>query len=338
MPRTSCCAAGWRSSEVRVSPDLDPDLREELLRRTMREARICAGLSHPSIVTVHDVVREADRPWIVMELLRGRALDRMVEEEGPLPPRRVAEIGRRLVAALEAAHATGVLHRDVKPGNVLVLPDGRVVLTDFGIAVSDTEESLTLTGRLPGSSGYVAPERLRDGTVTAASDLWSLGATLYFAVEGRAAFERASQAERLTAALEEQPDPMRLAGPLRPVLNGMLQYDPRHRPSGRELDVALASVADAPQDSTPTRLDVSELKGAWREVTPARGRGTMAWAPPAPTAEVGGDGRWWRLAVSVVAGIITLIVAPLLVEYLSSLLFPDDPPEPSQVTATQDAG
>ncbi|MDA0567607.1 serine/threonine protein kinase [Streptomonospora sp. S1-112] len=326
--------------EVRVAPDLDPDKRDELIARTMREARICAGLStHPGIVTIHDVVREGGRPWIVMELVSGRGLDRVVAEEGPLSPRRTAEVGRQIFAALDSAHRAGVVHRDVKPANVMLLPDGRAMLSDFGIAVSDSEDKLTLTGKLPGSPGYVAPERLRHNVMSPAADVWSLGATLYFAVEGRSAFERPTNAGRLTAALESPPDPPRRAGPLRPVLNGMLQPDPEHRLGGSALDSALAGVVAGAgaEDATPTQLDVS---GSLPQ-TPAADRapGLLDSAPlrPAVPMTAGSlaparlDRRGWtRVLASLLLGLLTLIAAPLLVEYLSSVLINDDPaPSPS---------
>jgi tRNA A-37 threonylcarbamoyl transferase component Bud32 len=326
--------------EVRVARGLDPATREELLARTMREARICAGLSgHPSIVTVHDVLREGGRPWIVMELMTGRPLDRVVAEDGPLSPRRTAEIGRQLFDALRTAHRAGVLHRDVKPGNVMLLPDGRAVLSDFGIAVSDSEDRLTLTGRLPGSPGYVAPERLAENAMTPAADVWSLGATLYYAVEGRAAYDRPSTAARLNAAMAELPDTPRRAGPLRPVLNGMLQRDPDHRLGGSALDAALARVVDgtSADDATPTRLDVS---GGLPVHAAASGPAAPAPASPATAPAAGGLGRrgWVRLLVSLVAGLITLILAPLLVEYLSSVLIPDEPePQPSAQSTEADS-
>ncbi|QBI53202.1 serine/threonine-protein kinase [Streptomonospora litoralis] len=331
--------------EVRVAPELEDGKREELLARTMREARICAGLStHPGIVTIHDVVREGGRPWIVMELVCGRGLDQVVAEEGPLSPRRTAEIGRQIFAALDTAHRDGVVHRDVKPANVMLLPDGRAMLSDFGIAVSDSEDKLTLTGRLPGSPGYVAPERLRSNVMSAAADVWSLGATLYFAVEGRSAFERATTAARLAAPLEDPPDPPQRAGGLRPVLNGMLQSDPEHRLGGPALDAALARVisGSGTDDLTPTQLDVSGgLSPVGVIPTPPGGR--LSAAAPAHMAASGGlspdakhFGRGWvRILVSLVIGLITLIVAPLLVEYLSSVLIEDEPaPGPTAENAS----
>ncbi|WP_239139608.1 serine/threonine-protein kinase, partial [Sphaerisporangium krabiense] len=148
--------------EVLLPPELGAEHRAELRERTLREARAAASLrSHPSIVTVHDVVLEGGQPWIVMELVRGRSLDKIVREGGPLPPARVAAIGLAVLDALGAAHAAGILHRDVKPGNVLITDDGRVLLTDFGIATIAGDPALTQAGLLSGSPGYTAPERLR---------------------------------------------------------------------------------------------------------------------------------------------------------------------------------
>jgi eukaryotic-like serine/threonine-protein kinase len=205
---------------------LPDDERNTLRERALREARIAARLRHPSLVTVHDVVTERDNPHIVMELVQSRSLQDVVAEDGPLPPREVAEIGVALVDALRTAHAAGVLHRDVKPSNVLLGEDGRVVLTDFGVARLEGDPKLTLTGQLMGSPGYVAPEIAQGVTAaTPASDLWSLGATLYTAVEGRQAYDRDSFFEVLSATAKEDPDPVRLAGPLEPVLAGLLRRD-----------------------------------------------------------------------------------------------------------------
>ncbi|WP_147280170.1 serine/threonine-protein kinase [Marinitenerispora sediminis] len=315
--------------EVRLSPGLEPAAREELLLRTMREARICAKLSHPSIVTVHDVVREGDRPWIVMELVPGRGLDAVVREDGPLPAGRAAGIGRQLLSALGAAHAAGVVHRDVKPSNVLLLDDGRAVLTDFGIAVADSEEPLTLTGQLPGSPGYVAPERLVDGTATPAADLWSLGATLYFAVEGRPTHQRPTPAAQAAAVIDEPPDPPVRAGALQPVLEGMLRRDPELRPAAPELDAALAAVAAAggAADATPTGLDLSQLAGM-RPAVPARSGGGTSDEEPAD-GERSHRRRFWAALGTLAAGLVSLVLAPLVVEYLSKELFPDPPPTPT---------
>ncbi len=171
--------------EVVLPADLSPEDREELCLRTLREARAAGRLSHPNVVQIYDVVETQGRPWIVMELIRSRSLYQVMKQDGPLPPRRVAEIGLFLLAALRAAHRAGVLHRDVKPGNVLLADDGRVVLSDFGLATFDGGDgSVTRSGLILGSAQYIAPERARDGASGPETDLWSLGATLYAAVGG----------------------------------------------------------------------------------------------------------------------------------------------------------
>ena len=231
--------------EVRLPPDLDENMRAELRERTMREARAAAALrAHPSIVTVHDIVIEDERPWIVMELVQGRSLGQIIKEQGPLAPERVAGIGLRLLDALGAAHGAGILHRDIKPPNILITDDGRVVLTDFGIATLSGDPSLTQSGMLTGTPGFVAPERLRGEDDGPASDLWSLGATLFAAVEGRPPYMRERPTAVFAAVLMQDPDPMRLAGPLAPVLAGLLEKDPSQRLTREQAIHRLRPVAD----------------------------------------------------------------------------------------------
>ncbi|WP_327085814.1 serine/threonine protein kinase [Nonomuraea sp. NBC_01738] len=158
--------------------------RAELNARTIREARTAGRLDHPSVIVIHDVIEEDGRPWIVMHLVPSRSLAEVVRQDGPLPPARVAAIGLAVLDALRVAHAAGVLHRDVKPENVLLAHDGRVVLTDFGIASLETDQALTATGGLVGTPAYMPPERLNGQPAGPESDLWSLGATLYAAVQG----------------------------------------------------------------------------------------------------------------------------------------------------------
>jgi eukaryotic-like serine/threonine-protein kinase len=215
--------------EILLPPDLPDEERAVLRRRTLREARSAAQLSHPNVVAMYDVVEEEGRPWIVMELVRSRTLAEVVQEEGPLSVRRVAHIGLQMLGALQAAHAVGVLHRDVKPSNVLVGDHDRVVLTDFGIATLEGDASLTQSGTLVGSPAYIAPERVKAKKAGPESDLWSLGATLYAAVEGRPPHDRGSALATLTAAVTEAPDPAPRAGPLWPVLEGLLRKDPADR-------------------------------------------------------------------------------------------------------------
>jgi hypothetical protein len=196
----------------------------------LREARAAARLSHPSVVTVFDIVEEQGHPWIVMELVPGRSLDQVIAEDGPLAPQHAAELGSCLLGALAAAHAAGVLHRDVKPGNVLVTAGGRAVLTDFGIATFEEDPSLT-QGMVVGTPGFTAPERVRGHGATPASDLWSVGATLYAAVEGRGPFDRVGGAAAISAGVAAEDAPRApSAGPLGPVIDALLRRDPATRP------------------------------------------------------------------------------------------------------------
>lgn len=237
--------------EIRQEPGLSEAQRAELRERMIREGRTAARISHPSVATVHDAIVEDGSPWIIMELVQARSLEQVIEEEGPLPPRLVAEIGVDLLGALRAAHDQGILHRDVKPGNVLITETGRVVLTDFGIAKAEGDSSLTKTGMVIGSPGYTAPERARGEHTGPESDLWSLGATLYFAVEGRPAYERSSVAETLAALMTDKADSPTQAGPLRPVLEHLLERDHTARPTHLQAIAMLRTVADTPTGSIP---------------------------------------------------------------------------------------
>lgn len=228
--------------EVRLPKVLDEELRAELCARTEREGRATAMVAHPSVITVFDVVTEDDRPWIVMELLHAKSLEQIIQEEGPLEPRRVAEIGRQILGALRAVHAKGILHRDVKPSNVLVTED-RAVLTDFGLAALEGDVSITQAGIVLGSAGYIAPERVLGSKASPAADLWSLGATLYTAVEGRGLSGRRTAAATLAALTSGEPIPMPKAGPLAPVLDALLRIDPATRLDSVRASLMLARVA-----------------------------------------------------------------------------------------------
>ena len=237
--------------EIRQDPGLTEEQRAELRERMVREGRLASRINHPSIAAIHDVLVHENSPWIIMELIEARSLEQVIEEEGPLPPRLVAEIGVDLLGALRAAHAQGITHRDVKPGNVLITESGRVVLTDFGIAKAEGDPRLTKTGMVIGSPGYTAPERARGEYTGPESDVWSLGATLYYAVEGRPAYERATIAETLAALLSENADPPTQAGQLRPVLNGLLHKDYRQRLSSAKAQTLLRIIADTPTHEMP---------------------------------------------------------------------------------------
>jgi hypothetical protein len=229
--------------EVLLPPGLEEAEQNVLYQRTYREARASARLNHPGVVTVHDVVREDGRPWIIMQLVRARTLQEIIDQDGPLPPTRVAELGQQVLEALNHAHAAGILHRDVKPSNVMITADGRAVLTDFGIAQMPGEVTLTQTGLVMGSPAYIAPERAQGDAAIPASDLWALGATLYTAVEGRSPYERGDAMAALAAALTEDPPPPRRAGRLGPVIEGLLVRDPARRMPAAAALPLLADVA-----------------------------------------------------------------------------------------------
>src|SRR5215831_1833099 len=200
-------------------------------RRTLREARTAAKLSHPGVITIFDVIDEDGMPWIVMELIRARPLDQVIAEDGPLPPAQAAQLGLSLLDALTTAHAAGVLHRDVKPSNVLITPHGKAVLTDFGIATVQGDPGMTQAGMVVGTPGFSPPERVRGDEATPASDLWSLGATLYAAVEGRGPFDRAGGSTAIVASIATEPAPRApSAGALAPVIESLLRSDPSERP------------------------------------------------------------------------------------------------------------
>ncbi|MDX6742134.1 serine/threonine-protein kinase [Actinocorallia sp. A-T 12471] len=215
------------------------DERMVLCRRAVREARAAAAVRHPSIVAVHDVLEEDGVPCVVMELVEGRSL----REALPVPPREAARIGLAVLSALTAAHAAGVVHRDVTPGNVLLADDGRVVLTDFGIAAVSGAEALTRTGVLVGAPGFLPPERLSGGVHGPEGDIFSLGATLYAAVNGHGPFRRATEAATLAATVLDRPPRLRGAGPLGGLLARMLRKDPATRPRPARIERTLRRAA-----------------------------------------------------------------------------------------------
>lgn len=205
-----------------------PEQAEHAAARTLREARAAAGLRHPGIVTVHDVVIEDGRPLIVMELVGGRSLAEVVRAEGPLGEERAASVARQLLDALRVAHAAGILHRDVKPANVMLDGD-HAVLTDFGIAALSGGTALTETNALVGSPEYLAPERVNGRPATEASDLWSVGVTLCVMLRGESPFQREDTQSTLAAVLAHDPSPELRGARLWPVIEGLLRKDPARR-------------------------------------------------------------------------------------------------------------
>jgi eukaryotic-like serine/threonine-protein kinase len=207
--------------------------RREAWARLQHEARLTARVDHPGTVRIYDLAEEDGEPWIVMEALPGRTLEATLRDRGPLPVAQATQLGLVLLKVLEATHRANVVHRDVKPGNVQLCGRGRIVLTDFGIAATTPNRSGGGNGRVSGSPAYIAPEQVH-GRVEPASDLFSLGATLYAAVEGRSPFAKGCPAATLTAVVDDPPAPFLRAGPLGPVIAGLLGQGPgtaaRHRP------------------------------------------------------------------------------------------------------------
>src|SRR3954451_5986750 len=231
--------------EVLLPPAVPQSEREALVARTLREAQAAARVRHPRVVTVYDVVEDDDRPWIVLQLLAPRTLADVLAEEGPLDPARAARIGLQVLDGLTAVHSAGVLHRDVKPGNVLFGPDGDAVLADFGIPSLEDDPAVTSTGLLLGSPAYLAPERARGAAPTPAADLWSLGATLFAAVEGHSPFPREGPLPTLGALLTEDVPDAPAAGLLAPAIATLLTKDPAARPDADAVRALLTAALAA---------------------------------------------------------------------------------------------
>ncbi|MET9298267.1 serine/threonine-protein kinase [Micromonospora aurantiaca] len=273
--------------EVVLPPGLAPSDRDALYERTLREARAAAAIQHPAVVQVYDVVTEGGRPWIVMELLDARSLADMVIEDGPVPPRAVAKIGIALLGALEVAHAIGVLHRDVKPANVLICTDGRCVLTDFGVARMPTDVQLTTPGMVLGSPHFISPERAMGQEFGPPSDLFSLGVTLYTAVEGRPPFDKGDPIETMHAVVEDPPATPQRSGPLTGVLMGLLEKDPARRMDVHRARANLRELLAGPLTSTATAVnsvtDPYAVVPVPRPTTPP-----AIAAEPKPSGQIGG--------------------------------------------------
>ncbi|MFE7093819.1 serine/threonine-protein kinase, partial [Streptomyces erythrochromogenes] len=309
--------------EVRAPAGLDAAELQRMYRRLEREAWAAARVSHRGVVTVYDVASEDGRPWIVMELVRGLSLADVLEAEGPMAPQRAAHIGEQVLAALRSAHDAGVLHRDVKPANVLIANDGRVVLSDFGIASLEGSSAITMTGEVVGSPEFLAPERALGREPGPGSDLWSLGVMLYACVEGVTPFRQATALDTLRAVVDEEPPPARRAGPLEPVLAGLLRKDPAERLDAAEAARMLRVVgaggavrasggpvsgADAP---TPTARPEHEPRGGGGpygpQVPPAPVPGPVPAGGPGGGAGTGAGGG--AAGPVLVVGIVVLLLA-----------------------------
>ncbi|GAB2623222.1 serine/threonine-protein kinase [Streptomyces capparidis] len=283
--------------EPRVADTLTHRERAAAYARIRREAAAAARIDHPAVVTIHEVVMEAGRPWIVMELVPGCSLADLLER-GPITPREAAGIALPVLRALVAAHAAGVLHRDVKPGNVLLGAHGRVVLSDFGVALVEGERPVTEPGAIMGSPEYLAPERALGRRPGPASDLWSLGVLLYEAVEGVSPFRRQTTISTLRAVVGDHPGVPRAAGPLTPLIARLLSKEPEDRPGAREIEEALAAVAP-PAAKEPGRARAAPGAGAAHPPPEARGRG------PRPV-------RWMATALGTTVLVVLLVLAFVL--------------------------
>ncbi|MHB9754706.1 serine/threonine-protein kinase [Streptomyces sp. BYX5S] len=301
--------------EVRAPHGLPDADVQRMYARLEREAWASARVTHRNVVTVYDVATEEERPWVVMELIRGVSLAEQLDAEGPVPPARAAHIGAEVLAALRAAHEVGVLHRDVKPGNVLLSNDGRVVLTDFGIAMVEGTSALTMTGEVIGSPEFLAPERALGRTPGPESDLWSLGVLLYASVEGHSPFRQDTPLSTLRAIVDEALPPPLNAGPLAPVIEGLLRKDPAERTPAADAERDLRTVgAGGTVRAGPVRASplasaqtVTSLQSPTPPTPAAAGAGATSTTAPVPAGT--GTGYPRRASVALIAGIVALLLA-----------------------------
>ncbi|RCW43334.1 serine/threonine protein kinase [Halopolyspora algeriensis] len=293
--------------ELHLPEGVPPEERQVYEERVLREARTAGRLNDPAVVTVYDVLAESGTTYIVMELVRAVTLGDLVAQRGPLPVEQVASIARQVTSALENAHAAGIVHRDVKPANIMVAED-RVKLTDFGIAQTLDDPKLTTSGAIVGSPAFMAPERLQDGEATAASDLWSLGATLFFALEGWLPFDRPTTAATLQAVLNETPRLSRPHGVLGSVVTGLLIGDPQARLSTVQLRALLDSAVGSQQTGPDSVATVAA---------------TAAYPGVSPATKVRRPGRTWITGAAAVAAVVLFAGGALVGRFA---LTPSKPP------------
>ena len=301
--------------EISFPKAVSPADAEALKTRVLREARAAAGINHPGVVAVYDILQSDERAFIVMELVEAPTLSDLVKDQGALEPRRAAAIGLDVLTTLEVAHERGIVHRDVKPANVMVLPDGTAKLADFGIASLQNDPRLTASGIILGSPAFMAPEQAQENTSSPATDTWGLGATLFFAVQGEPPFDKGQAIPTLTAVLSEEPQITAKAGALGPVLKAMLQKDPDKRPNPQQTQELLAGVA-AGDD---TGVDTKAATAVAAAPAPTR---VETQAAPAATAvaarretephrelpdEPRGRGLLVGLGIAALAGLIALL-------------------------------
>ncbi|GAA4686261.1 serine/threonine-protein kinase [Phytohabitans rumicis] len=290
--------------EIRFNQPMTSQEREEVKQRAMFEALSAGRLVHPNVVAIYDTVDDDNRPWVVMRLVEGRSLRDTISQDGPLDPQTAARLGLGLLNALDAAHAAGIVHRDVKPSNVLMLPDGRPLLSDFSIATVVGDRVPIRGGAVMGSPGYVAPERLHGREGGTASDLFGLGATLFYAVEGIGPFARNDALACLIATVcEPHPRPLR-AGPLTAVIDGLLAKDEDDRLDSAGVRVGLANAA-RPRPRGVYRVPMNSR----RAYMPYRAVATPPWPVAAPTIATESNSRGpSRRRVAIVTASAALLV------------------------------
>jgi hypothetical protein len=334
--------------EIHIPGFLNEEDRVDLRDKVLKEARAAARLDHPGAVTVFDVIDDDGHPVIVMELVEAPNLSELVAERGPVSPAEAARIGLEVLEVLSAAHARGIVHRDVKPGNVMVADSGRVRLGDFGVAAILDDPTVSSSEAVTGSPAYMAPEQATNRGAVAESDLWSLGATMYFAVEGRPPFDKGAPLPTLTSIVTDPPRPATHAGPLAPVLDGLLVKDPAARLTAGELRERLTLVAEGQAPAPEARRDDTAVfeapvfeapvfEAPVVEDPPNAPPVTATPSRPAGPRTVTGPSR--RSPLRWVAGVAALVVLALIALALTSRKDDTKPPEtagasPSTTAAT----
>ncbi|MFI9009645.1 serine/threonine-protein kinase [Actinosynnema sp. NPDC053489] len=300
--------------ELHLPDGIAPEERRVLEERVLREARTAGRLNDPAVVTVFDVVAEHGMTYIVMELVEAATLSSLISAHGPMPQDRVVSMAIQALSALDSAHQAGIVHRDVKPGNLMVTPNGRVKLTDFGIAQAVDDPRLTTSGSLIGSPAYMSPERIHGNEATPASDLWALGATLCYAVEGANPYERSTTASTLHAIMTEMPRLTRAHGALGAVITGLMMPDPNARLTGPQARAMLERAAAQP--------------------TPPTGFGappphpTMHYTPPPPA------GKPWLKGLLITGTAVAAVALLVGGAFIGRWLFTDQPPAAMVPTIT----
>jgi serine/threonine protein kinase len=290
----------------RTAGDGDPD-GDRMRARVLREARAAAALHHPGIVTVYDLLEDDGGSYIVMELLDAESLHDTVALRGPLDVHRTIELGRQTASALRAAHEHGITHRDVKPRNVLLLGDGRVKLADFGISSVKDDTSLTATGEVVGSPAFMSPEQAQGEPASARTDLWGLGATLYYAVEGASPFGEGEAIPTLRAVVHDPPRPMRRAGSLAPIISALLAKDPAARPAEEDLPRLFDDAETQGAATATSPLLIPGLEGAATAVEP-----TERTEAGSPNDQEPPRRRSWIVAGALAAALAIAVVIGLV--------------------------